>query len=105
MRYDSSQPTPDLADFLTSPDAREIVMAAAEAGADVAKSYVSVESGELRDSIRAEFYASRGGAKGDRAEAWVLADSDHAAAVEFGNKRTKARPFLAPVIAVIEGGA
>ena len=61
------------------------VRGAALAQRDGARSRAPVDTGRLRDSIRAE---------ADGLSARVIADCEYAAAVEFGTGRTPPQPFM-----------
>lgn len=62
----------------------EAANASARRGAELARNSAPVDSGELRSSI-----GVRDGA--------VLAQAQHAAAVEYGTSRMAARPFMLPM--------
>jgi len=79
------------------------VLAAAEHGADAARAAAPRDSGELAASIHVEYAGDRGGARGDRVEAQVVADAPHAASVQFGTRYQRAQPFLGAAIDAIEG--
>ena len=64
---------------------RQRVAAAAQAHAEAARSRAPVDTGRLRNSIRAE---------ADGLTARVVADCEYAAAVEFGTRRTAPQPFM-----------
>lgn len=90
--------------LLRTAEMARVVLAAAEHGADAARLAVPRNTGELAASVHVEYAGDNGGARGDRVEARIVADAPHAAAVEFGNARTQARPFLQAAIDAIEGG-
>ena len=71
--------------------ARRAVEETAEAARDDARAFAPVDSGRLRDSIRAE----RHGLK-----AAVFTDCGYAAAVEFGTMAAPAQAFLRPAASV-----
>lgn len=83
-----------LRQLLKSSEMAQLVRDAAEVGADAARAAAPRGTGELGNSIHVEAAGSSGGPKGDRVEARVVADAPHAAAVQFGNARVKARPYL-----------
>ena len=64
---------------------RQRVAAAAQAEAEAARSRAPVDTGRLKNSIRAE---------ADGLTARVVADCEYAAAVEFGTSRTPPKPFM-----------
>lgn len=88
--------------LLKSSDMARVVLAAAEVGADAARAAAPKDTGELAGSIRVEYAGENGGPKGDRVEAWIVADARHAAPVEFGTARQRAQPFLQAAIEAIE---
>lgn len=66
----------------------EAVKASARQGAILAREYAPVDSGALKNSIRAE---------GGGLSASVIAGAAHAAAVEYGTSRMAAQPFMLPM--------
>ena len=66
---------------------QKAAMVAAERCAETARSLVPVDSGELRESIRA-------GRQGKGAA--VIAAAPHAAMVEYGTSRMAPQPYLVP---------
>ena len=64
---------------------RQRVAAAAQERAEAARSRAPVDTGRLRDSIRAE---------SDGLTARVIADCEYAAKVEFGTSKNPPRPFM-----------
>lgn len=94
MRY-----TPDhtgLGRLLRSRGLQDACVEAAEHGADWVRSRAPHDSGDYRAGIgvrRARAHS------GDRAAAELVADAPHSAALEFGNRRTKARHLLSEKLA------
>lgn len=92
--------------MLKGPEMVKLVTDAAEHGAQAARAAAPDQTpyGEgLVASIHAEFRTTKGGNRKDRAEARVVADAPYAAAVQFGNKRTVAQPFMNAAITAIKG--
>ncbi|MER5671157.1 HK97 gp10 family phage protein [Pseudonocardia alni] len=77
----------DLGSLLTDARIRAVVTDTAEQVAAYARTFAPVETGAFRESIRVEVN-DRGGVKGDRVTASVVATTRHGAATEFGNSRT-----------------
>lgn len=77
-----------MTELLTGPAMRAIVTETAERIAAHARSIAPVRSGEYVGSISVE--VDTGGARHDRAVGYVVASSDHAAAVEWGTSDTPA---------------
>lgn len=69
-------------DLMRSPEMVAVMEAVAERGAALARSMAPERTGEYRASITVTSMR-RGGPHGDRAEADIVADSDHAAYVEW----------------------
>lgn len=96
-----------LAEYLLGPEMRELTAAGARKGLDWAREHAEVGTppgdqhpGEFRDSLHVvEGVRS---SKGDRAAALLIADSDYAAAVEFGNQHRQGSHILEQAKAVIE---
>lgn len=91
--------------LLRTSEMARAVLAAAEVGADAARAAVPRQTGALAASIRVEYAGDSGGWRNDRVEAWIVADTDYAAAVHFGTRWQVAQPFLDAAVDVIEGGA
>jgi HK97 gp10 family phage protein len=80
------------------PEVRRALEEMAEAGAADARRRVPVDTGRLRDGIRAE--ATEDGAR------WGVEGVPYADDVEFGTFDTRAQPFLRPSIdSAIRGGS
>lgn len=79
--------TPDIAGtgrLMKGPEMQEMVRSAAEKGKAFAESISPVETGEYKSSFRVEVTAHGGtGVGGDRAQANLINDSDHATDVEW----------------------
>lgn len=85
--------------MLKSPGFAQLVHAAAEHGADAVRAAVPRDTGRLAASIHVE----DDGVVGDRQQARVVADASHAAAVQWGNARVRAQPYMQAAIEAIEG--
>lgn len=77
-----------------SPGVQLHVDEVAAKGADVAKGLVSVETGELQDSIGVE--------DGEDGGKRVVVGTDHWIYVEFGTAFVPARPFMRPILDQID---
>jgi len=86
-----------------SPDVERAVRQATERGARWAQGNSPVDSGDFAGSFRVES-GTNGGWDG-RAWAHLINDSDHAAAVEFGNRGRDGHRILARAVDVIQGGS
>lgn len=85
---------------------RKLADALREIGAQVesrAKELVPVDTGELRDSIRAEGGLWRGAGDSRPAEVEVVATAPHATFIELGTVKAPAQPFLAPAVESVRG--
>jgi hypothetical protein len=69
-------------ELMRGPEMQELMRARAEAGAEFARSIAPEHTGEYKASIHVEA-TGHGGPRGDRAEARIVAGSDHAADVEW----------------------
>lgn len=85
-------------ELMRSPEMLEMLEAKAQRGVDYARSIAPEATGEYRESLRVDS-VRRGGPARDRAEARVVADSDHAAYVEWQDDYH----VLARTAAFIEG--
>lgn len=83
-----------LGGLLTSPEVYAVLVTVANGVAARARAGAPVDSGEYVGSIHVESQQQGGGKNNDRAEARVVATADHAAAVEFGNSRSRGRHVL-----------
>lgn len=98
MRY-----TPDhagLGRLLRSRGLQDACVDAAERGAEWVRSHAPHDRGDYRAGIHVRRARTH---SGDRVAAEVVAGAKHSAALEWGNRRTKARHLLASAIDVIEG--
>ncbi len=89
----------DYKNMMTSADMTRVVDAAAEAGADHARSVSPVDTGEYQNSFRVET-----GVIGDRVEARLVNDAPHAVIVEGGTPTQSGRNVLAQTADWIEAG-
>lgn len=72
--------------------ARDELKAALDYGVAMAKLYVPVDTGELRDSIKAgKLVGNQYGVKGE-----ITATAEHALYVELGTSKMRAQPYLRP---------
>jgi hypothetical protein len=69
-------------ELMRGPEMQAAMRQIAEEGADIARAIAPERTGEYKASIRVETL-SRGGPHEDRAEGRIVADSDHAADVEW----------------------
>lgn len=99
--------TPDhagLGELLRGPEMHSMIMDRARGGAQFAQRIAPVRSGEYQASIHAED-AGLGGPAHDRVAGLVVADCEHAAAVEWGNAhQPHAYHVLARTLDVVEAG-
>lgn len=86
--------------LLESGQLRPAARQAAERGKAHAESVAPVESGEYRDSFTVEDSTGWDG----RAAVDLVNTSEHAAAVEYGNRGRRGRHILASTIDIIEAG-
>ncbi|MBP2341120.1 hypothetical protein JOF41_007374 [Saccharothrix coeruleofusca] len=98
MRYQPDRA--GMAALLKSDDMGRACLEAAQRGARWVQARAPRESGRYAAGVRAVRAVSP---RGDRAGARLEATDAKSAAIEFGNKRTKARHLLRSAIAVIEG--
>ncbi len=89
----------DYKDMMTSREMTSVVDAAAQAGADHARSVSPVDTGEYRDSFSVET-----GVVGDRVEARIVNDAPHAIVVESGTPTQPVRNVLAQTADWLEAG-
>lgn len=92
-----------LGQLLRSAPIRELVLEAAEGGAEFARHIAPRETGEYVASIYVED-GGLGGRRRDRAMSLIVADVRHAAAVEFGTDHVPAHHVLGRTIDIIETG-
>lgn len=85
---------------MTSPEMLAVMLAAAEAGKAFAERIAPHRTGEYASSFRVEGVL-RGGPRNNRAEARLINDSPHAAAVEWRNHGGER--VLGRTVDVIEG--
>lgn len=82
----------DFRRILNDPGVTAAVLAETEKAAMAARGLAPVDSGEYVGSI--EVSTETGGVRHDRKIGVVTASSDHAAAIEFGNSKTRAQHVL-----------
>lgn len=92
-----------IAAYLRSPEVRELVVAAAERGAEFARRIAPHETGEYAEGIHAGD-GGLGGRRHDRHVGLIVATAPHSAAVEFGNAHVPAQHVLGRTLAMIEAG-
>lgn len=89
----------------TDPDLKAELRRRADLGLAAARGNIRNDTGQLARSGHVEDMGARGGRKRDRMELQVVFDAPHAAAVEFGTRGgRRRRPYLRPVIPIIERG-
>lgn len=90
-----------LAELLLSKDLQDACVEGARVGAEFVRATAPRDDDDYVNGIDVERGRSL---KGDRAAAHLVANADHSAALEFGNRRAKAQHLLQSSISVIEGG-
>ena len=88
----------------TDPALKAELRRRANLGLAAARANIRNDTGALARSGHVEDMGPRGGRKRDRMELQIVFDAPHAAAVEFGTRRGRGRPYLRPAIRVIERG-
>jgi hypothetical protein len=88
----------------TDPTLKAELRRRAGIGLAAARANIRNDTGDLARSGHVEDMGARGGRKRDRMELQVVFDAPHAASVEFGTARARARPYLRPAIPIIERG-
>jgi hypothetical protein len=87
----------DYKNMMTSREMTSVVDAAAQAGADHARSVSPVDTGEYRDAFSVETSVT-----GDRVESRIINDAPHAVIVEVGTPTQPGRNVLAQTADWIE---